>query len=62
MKVIYYYYYCCYYYYNYNYYYYYHCSRVLISREEMQELIPVVGVDVKTLSPIAVYNVSLGNR
>lgn len=43
--MIYYYYCCCYYYYYY--YHYYHCSRVLISREEMQELIPVVGIGVK---------------
>lgn len=41
-------YYCCCYYYDYDYYhYYYHCSRVLIFREEMQELIPVVGIGVK---------------
>lgn len=40
-------YYCCCYYYYYYYHYYYHCSRVLISREEMQELIPVVGIGVE---------------
>lgn len=44
MKMI--YYYCCYYDY---YHYYYHCSRVLISREEIQELIPVVGIGVLSL-------------
>lgn len=41
MKIIYYYFRCSYYDY---YHYYYHCSRVLFSRDKIQELIPVVGI------------------
>lgn len=33
--------------YYYYYHYYYHCSRVLISRDKKQELITVIGIDVK---------------
>ena len=52
---------CCCYYYDYYYYYHYnyHCSRVLISIEEMQELIPVVGIGVQLSRKVLLLSLTL---
>lgn len=47
------------YYYDHYYHYYYHCSRVLISREKIQELIPVVGIGVQLSLQVLLLSLTL---